>query len=111
MRIPPSLPPSLGGFHIANVYKPLSEKWDSPNPFPALPHPTVLVGDFNSHHPDWGYQDTDLEGDQLQSWASCNDYHLIHDRTCAGSLQLVVTPNQPRAQSWMTSHTANTARL
>ena len=27
---------------------------------PVLPHHAVLVGDFNSHHPDWGYQEADL---------------------------------------------------
>jgi hypothetical protein len=34
----------------------------------------------------------------------------IH-QTCAGSQRLVVTHNLPPVQSWMTSHTANTARL
>jgi len=33
-----------------------------------LPHPAVLVGDFNSHHPDWGYQEADLVGESLQEW-------------------------------------------
>ena len=75
----------VGGFHIANTYKPPSERWDSQNPFPALPHPTVLVGDFNSHHPDWGYQESDLDGDQLQNWASCNDFHLVHDAKQRGT--------------------------
>jgi len=27
------------------------------NTLPVLPHPSLLVGDFNSHHPDWGYQE------------------------------------------------------
>src|SRR5208282_4119999 len=63
----------VGGFHIANVYKPPSETWKCPTPFPVLPHPNVLIGDFNSHHPDWGYSEPDSDGDQLQNWASCND--------------------------------------
>ena len=75
----------VGGFHVANVYKPPSERWDSTNPFPVLPHPTVLVGDFNSHHPDWGYQEPDADGDQLQNWTSCNDFHLIHDSKQRGT--------------------------
>ena len=75
----------VGGFHVANVYKPPSERWDSTNPLPVLPHPTVLVGDFNSHHPDWGYQESDPDGDQLENWASCNDFHLIHDSKQRGT--------------------------
>lgn len=77
----------VGGFHIANVYKPPSEQWDSPSPFPLLPHPSVLVGDFNSHHPDWGYQDSNPDGDQLQNWASYNDFHLIHDSKQRGTFR------------------------
>ena len=75
----------IGGYHVANVYKPPSERWDSTTPFPVLPHPYVLVGDFNSHHPDWGYQESDPDGDQLQTWASCNDFHLIHDSKQRGT--------------------------
>ena len=51
----------VGGYHIANVYKPPTEHWYNTNLPPAvLPHPPVLVGDFNSHHPDWEYQEADL---------------------------------------------------
>jgi len=74
----------VGGYHIVNVYKPPSERWDSSS-IPSLPHPTVLVGDFNSHHPDWGYQEPNMDGDQLQNWTSCNDYHLIHDSKQRGT--------------------------
>jgi Endonuclease-reverse transcriptase len=77
----------VGGFHIVNVYKPPSEMWGCPTPFPVLPHPTVLVGDFNSHHPDWGYPEPDSDGDQLQNWASCNDFHLIHDSKQRGTFR------------------------
>ena len=77
----------VGGFHIANVYKPPSETWECPTPFPVLPHPTVLIGDFNSHHPDWGYSEPDSDGDQLQNWASCNDFHLIHDSKQRGTFR------------------------
>lgn len=75
----------VGGFHIANVYKPPSERWDSSTPIPNLPHPAVLVGDFNSHHSDWGYQESNPDGDQLQNWSSCNDFHLVHDAKQRGT--------------------------
>ena len=51
----------------------------------VLPHPVVLVGDFNSHHPDWGYQDADLNGESLQEWALNNDYLLFHDAKQRGT--------------------------
>src|SRR5206468_12154863 len=39
----------VGGFHVANVYKPPSEGWEIGNILPILPHPPVFVRDFNSH--------------------------------------------------------------
>ena len=54
----------VGGYHIANIYKPPTEHWNNTNLPPVLPHPAVLVGDFNSHHPDWGYQEADLIGER-----------------------------------------------
>lgn len=44
----------VGGFQIANIYKPLSETW-GPQVLPRLKHPAVYVGDFDSHHSKWGY--------------------------------------------------------
>jgi hypothetical protein len=69
----------VSGYHIANVYKPPSEPWSVSQPLPTLPHPAIFVGDFNSHHPDWGYSDADPDGDLLQNWASYNDVCLVHD--------------------------------
>ena len=75
----------VGGYHVANVYKPPSERWDSANVLPVLPHPSVFIGDFNSHHPDWGYQTADSDGDQLQNWSTLNDLQLIHDTKQRGT--------------------------
>jgi len=75
----------VGGYHVANVYKPPSEHWDSASVLPSLPHPAVFVGDFNSHHPDWGYQEADPDGDQLQNWSSLCDIQLIHDSKQRGT--------------------------
>jgi len=59
----------VGGYHIANIYKPPTEHWNNTNLPPFFPHPAVLVGVFNSHHPDWGYQEADLNRESLQEWA------------------------------------------
>ena len=75
----------VGGYHIANIYKPPTEHWNNTNLPPVLPHPAVLVGDFNSHHPDWGYQEADLNGESLQEWALNNDYLLLHDAKQRGT--------------------------
>ncbi|KAJ8356769.1 hypothetical protein SKAU_G00195630 [Synaphobranchus kaupii] len=69
---------SIGGFHIVNVYKPPSANWDQ-QVLPTLPHPAIYVGDFNSHHPDWGYPAADNDGEALSDWASRNYLALIHD--------------------------------
>ena len=41
----------IGSYNVANIYKPPSESWDT-LVLPALAHPAVYVGDFNSHHTD-----------------------------------------------------------
>jgi len=68
----------VGGYQIANIYKPPSAHWDVPV-LPVLPHPALYVGDFNSHHIDWGYKDHDEDGERLSEWASNNDIILFHD--------------------------------
>ena len=75
----------VGGYHIANVYRPPSEHWNTMSSLPTLPHPAVLVGDFNSHHTDWGYESVDKDGELLSDWASINDMHLVHDSKQRGT--------------------------
>jgi len=75
----------IGSYHVANIYKPPSENWGTTNTLPVVPHPSLMVGDFSSHHPDWGYQEPDEDGKMLQDWASGNDYHLVHDSKQRGT--------------------------
>ena len=77
----------VGNYSTANVYKPPSEGWDVPNLLRPLPHPAIYVGDFNSHHPDWGYGSADTGGEQLIDWASCNDPTLVHDPKQKGTFR------------------------
>jgi len=70
----------MNGYHIANVYKPPTEHWNNTNLPPVLPHPAVLVGDYNSHHPDWGYQEADLNGESLLEWALNSDLSVATRR-------------------------------
>jgi len=75
----------IGSYHVAKIYKPPSENWGTTNTLPVLPHPSLLVGDFNSHHPDWRYQEPEEDCEMLQDWASGNDYHLIYDSNQRGT--------------------------
>ena len=69
----------MGGYHIANVYKPPTEHWNNTNLPLVPPHPAVLVGDFNSHHPNWRYQEANLNRESLQEWILNSDYLSLHD--------------------------------
>jgi len=73
-------------FHC-NVYKPPSGSWDTSVSLPALSHPAIHVGDFNSHHPDWGYDSEDAEGVRLMEWASHGGFALIHDPKQRGTFR------------------------
>jgi hypothetical protein len=68
----------VGGYLIANVYKPPSVSWEQ-QILPILKHPAVYTGDFNSHHTDWDYEHIDEDGERLSEWASNNDLVLIND--------------------------------
>ncbi len=74
----------VGGFRVANVYKPPSQHWDQ-RVLPALVHPAAYVGDFNSHHPEWGYSEPDEDGEALVEWASNSDLTLTHDAKQRGT--------------------------
>uniref|UniRef100_H3A8G6 Endonuclease/exonuclease/phosphatase domain-containing protein n=1 Tax=Latimeria chalumnae TaxID=7897 RepID=H3A8G6_LATCH len=68
----------LGTLTIVNVYKPPTESWPKPA-LQKLDHSTIYVGDFNSHHTDWGYEVSDANGEALTDWMSAQDVHLVFD--------------------------------
>jgi len=39
----------------------------------------IIIGDFNCHHSNWGYDEIDSNGDQVEVWAESNRLILIHD--------------------------------
>jgi exonuclease III len=45
----------VDGIVIVNVYKPPSANWSN-DILKLFPHPTIYVGDFNSHYQLWGYE-------------------------------------------------------
>ncbi len=54
----------VGGFRDTIVYKPPSYHWDQ-GALPFLVDPTAYMGDFNSHHPDWGCSEPGKDGEAL----------------------------------------------
>ena len=67
----------MNGLTITSIYKPPNE------PFSIACVPTsnneVLIGDFNSHSTNWGYDQTNSDGEAVEQWAEFQNMNLIHD--------------------------------
>jgi len=50
-----------------------------------IQHPSVVMGDFNSHHTTWGYNDSDKNGEDLTQWSEAEDLTLIYDAKSRGT--------------------------
>lgn len=68
----------VNGLSIVNIYKPPMINWP-PNVI-KTPHnlPTIYIGDFNSHHNLWGYENNDDNGEKLLEWAESNNLHFAY---------------------------------
>lgn len=75
---------AIGSMSITNVYKAPPAKWPQ-HVLKTFPHPAVYIGDFNSHHRDWGYSTNDENGESIANWASINELHLVHDLKAKGT--------------------------
>ena len=64
------------GSNFVNVYKPPNVCWPDP-PLPEYHTNTIYMGDFNSHHQDFGYVHNDENGNKIHEWILLNQYHLI----------------------------------
>ena len=52
---------------------------------PVIEHPSIFIGDFNSHHQAWGYDRNDLNGDALYEWLINNDLTLVFNPKDSGT--------------------------
>jgi len=77
---------NVANITILNIYKLPNEKWPLPT-LPSSQHPTVLAGDFNSHHTTWRYDENNengevlkpsFENENLQLIFSEKDRHTFH---------------------------------
>lgn len=65
---------------VTTIYKPPNSTFAFEKP--ALfntKNKHIIIGDFNSHHTNWGYDETDSNDDQVEVWAESNRLTLIHD--------------------------------
>lgn len=65
---------------ITSVYKPPAAEFifTEPSNFQSK-NIKIVLGDFNSHSINWGYNTTDENGEKLEAWAEQNNLTLIHD--------------------------------
>ena len=49
------------------------------HPYPKDNAQSIIAGDFDNHHSDWGYEDNDTPGEELSSWANQSDFILIYN--------------------------------
>lgn len=63
---------------VTNVYKPPTATWRD-DTLPKVHHPTIAVGDFNSHHTQWGYRQTNQNGEMVSQWLEQQNLFLCFD--------------------------------
>ena len=69
---------------IVNIYKPPNTQW----PLPTLPkyqQPAIILGDFNSHHHNYGYRENDERGEAVMRWANKNNLKLLYSSQDKGT--------------------------
>jgi len=66
----------IGNLTIGNLYKPPQSEWA--DTLREYQHPSAVIGDFNSHHHDWGYQSCNNAGEEVSQWASQTNMQLIY---------------------------------
>ena len=70
----------LSGVTVTSVYKPPGSPF-AQNSLLDYPNkkPRVIIGDFNSHSMQWGYKETNQDGEAVEEWADKQQLNLIHD--------------------------------
>ena len=74
----------VDNYKIVNVYKPPPTRMQASD-LPAFPHLCLYADDFNCHHVDWAYDNSDPDGVCLAGWASANNSTLLYSPKEAAS--------------------------
>ena len=65
---------------ITSVYKPPAEDFSFTDPVTQVQSkPQIIIGDFNSHSTQWGYMETNKDGEAVEEWMDANQLSLTHD--------------------------------
>lgn len=71
---------TLSNCRITSVYKPPNEPFNYKHQMSCTNKiRDIIVGDFNSHNTNWGYNETNEDGIKVEQWAEANDLMFIHD--------------------------------
>jgi len=77
----------LGKITISSVYKPPGADFIFTEPYDFRNNRTkIIIGDFNSHSANWGYTETNEDGEKVEEWAEANGLSLIFDAKFPASL-------------------------
>ena len=73
---------------VTSIYKPPPQAFAFHQ---RVPHthtkPQIIIGDYNSHSTQWGYRETDEDGEAVEMWMDTNQLSLIHDAKLPHSFQ------------------------
>ena len=70
----------LSNIAVTSVYKPPAAAFVFPQSARQTNgKPQIIIGDFNSHSTQWGYSETDQDGEAVEDWMDSNQLVLIHD--------------------------------
>ncbi|GFR86486.1 RNA-directed DNA polymerase from mobile element jockey-like [Elysia marginata] len=71
---------------VHNIYKPPILNRDSP-PVQVVKHSETVMGDFNSHHTEWGYQDDKKAGNDVSQWAGQSNATFLYNPKDKGTFK------------------------
>ena len=70
----------LSSVVVTSVYKPPAVNFKFLYSVPQVHNkPQIIIGDFNSHSTQWGYKETNKDGEAVEEWMDTNQLSLIHD--------------------------------
>ena len=68
----------LGSIVITSVYKPPETPFKLPPLFKSHKN-RIVIGYFNSHNTQWGYNSTNEDSNAVEQWSDSNQLSLVHD--------------------------------
>ena len=67
----------LKGVAVTSVYKPPGNAFQMHTLRTSKPQ--MVTGDFNSHSINWGYSESNLDGEAIKAWSEASHLCLVHN--------------------------------